>query len=125
MTHKQGCTAGRDSLHTNFLSRRVAEMEIAFPFQISEDGRVASATYEEHIYQLIYQLLFTNIGERVNRPTFGCSVPQLVFSPGSAELITATQALIHGALQQWLGNLIKVEAGYVQMDESKLTVTGQ
>jgi len=100
-------------------------MEIAFPFQISEDGRVASATYEEHIYQLIYQLLFTNIGERVNRPTFGCSVPQLVFSPGSAELVTATQALIHGALQQWLGNLIKVEAVYVQMDESTLTVTVQ
>lgn len=100
-------------------------MNIAFPFQISEDGRVASATYEEHIYQMIYQLLFTNIGERVNRPMFGCSVMQLTFSPLSAELVTATQALIHSGLQQWLGDVIKVEAVNVQMGQSTLTVTVQ
>jgi hypothetical protein len=100
-------------------------MEIAFPFSISQHGRVASATYEEHIYQLIYQLLFTNIGERVNRPTFGCSVVQLVFSLGSTELVTATQALVHAALEQWLGNLIKVEAVQVQMNDSVLTISVQ
>lgn len=100
-------------------------MEIAFPFRISEHGRVANASYEEHIYQMVYQLLFTNSGERVNRPTFGCSVPLLVFEPGSAELATATQALIHAALLQWLGDLIKVETVQVRMDESTLTVTVQ
>lgn len=100
-------------------------MEIAFPFHISDHGQVAHATYEEHIYQMIYQVLFTLSGERVNRPTFGCSVPLLVFAPGSAELVTATQALIQSSLLQWLGDLIKVESVQVEFDESTLTVTIQ
>lgn len=98
-------------------------MEIAFPFHVSGHGRVADADHEEHVYQMIYQLLFTNAGERVNRPTFGCSMTHTVFSPGSAELVTATQALIHASLEQWLGDLIKVEAVLVQMSGSALTVT--
>ena len=48
-------------------------------------------------------------GERVNRPDFGCGLLQLVFAPNSAELAATLQALVQGALQQWLGDLIRVE----------------
>jgi phage baseplate assembly protein W len=43
----------------------------AFPYRAAADGRTADTTAEEHIRQLITLVLFTNQGERVNRPDFG------------------------------------------------------
>ena len=59
-------------------------------------------------------MLFTAPGERVNRPTFGSGLQQLVFAPNSDELAAATQLSVQGALQQWLGDLILVEAVQVR-----------
>ena len=98
-------------------------MDIAFPFEIDGRGRTAEASQDDHIRQLIHQVLFTSPGERVNRPTFGSGVKQLVFAPNSDELATATEFTVQGALQQWLGDLIKVEAVNVQSKESTLTIT--
>jgi phage baseplate assembly protein W len=78
---------------------------------------------EQHVRQLIEQVLFTIQGERVNRPTFGTNINQLVFAPNSDELATATQFLVQGALQQWLGDLINVESVKVESEESTLRVS--
>lgn len=96
-----------------------------YPFKIDGRGRTATATGEEHIKQLVEQVIFTALGERVNRPTFGSGVNQLVFAPNSAELATATQFLVQGALQQWLGDLIHVESVTAKSEESTLTVIVQ
>ena len=98
-------------------------MHIAYPLQIDSRGHVATATEEEHIRQLIEQVLFTAPGERVNRPTFGSGLQQLLFAPNSDELATATQYLAQGALQQWLGDLIQVEALHVEHLDETLQVT--
>jgi len=100
-------------------------MEIAYPFYIDGRGRTATATHDEHIRQLLEQLLFTSPGERVNRPDFGTGLMQLVFAPNSPELATATEFTIQSALQQWLGELIQVEAVDVVSQESALRITGQ
>ncbi len=100
-------------------------MNIRFPFQIDGRGRTADATDEEHIRQLIEQVLFTSPGERVNRPDFGTGIMQLVFAPNSPELAAATEFTIQGALQQWLGDLIQVEAVNVESQEATLHVTVQ
>ena len=100
-------------------------MNIAFPFCIDGRGRTADVTDEEHIRQMIEQLLFTSPGERVNRPDFGTGVMQLVFAPNSPELATATEFTIHGALQQWLGEVIKVESVGVESRESSLHISIQ
>lgn len=100
-------------------------MNIAHPFRIDGRGRTAEATDEEHIRHLIEQLLFTAPGERVNRPDFGTGVMQLIFAPNSPELATATEFTIQSALQQWLGELIQVEAVAVKSEESVLTITVQ
>ncbi len=70
-------------------------------------------------------MLFTAPGERVNRPSFGTGLQQLLFAPNSGELATATQFLVQGALQQWLGDLIQVEAVQVDSRDEVLTVTVQ
>ncbi|HEY9697916.1 MAG TPA: GPW/gp25 family protein [Trichocoleus sp.] len=99
--------------------------DIAYPFHIDRRNRVGRANPDDHIHQMIEQLLFTMPGERVNRPSFGTGLMQLVFAPNSDELAAAAQFLVQGALQQWLGDLILVEAIAVESEESTLRVMVQ
>jgi len=96
-----------------------------YPFHFDSTGRTAAIDQEAHIRDLIEQVLFTAPGERVNRPTFGSGVMQLVFAPNSDQLASATQFLVQGALQQWLGDLIQVEAVEVRNEDSTLRITIQ
>lgn len=100
-------------------------MQVAYPFAIDGRGRTAEANADDHLRQLIEQLLFTTPGERVNRPTFGSGLLQLVFAPNSEELATAVQFMVQGAIQQFLGDLIQVEAVAVQSEDAVLRVTVQ
>lgn len=100
-------------------------MQINYPYYIDGRGWTAQAMDDDHIKQLIEQVLFTAPGERVNQPTFGTGLMQLVFAPNSSELATATGLLVQGALQQWLGDLIQVGKVDVQTTDSSLQVTVQ
>jgi phage baseplate assembly protein W len=100
-------------------------MNVDFPFHFDGSGRTASADDDKHIRDLIEQVLFTSPGERVNRPTFGCGLQRLVFAPNSDELAAATQFLVQGALQQWLGDLIQVDEVQVESEDSQLRVVVQ
>ena len=97
-------------------------MNIDFPFHFDNRGRTAATDDEDHIRDMIEQVLFTSPGERVNRPDFGSGLMQLVFAPNSEDLATATQFLVQGALQQWLGDLILVEKVEVESHDSELRV---
>jgi phage baseplate assembly protein W len=100
-------------------------MQIDYPYDFDTRGRTAETTDDEHIRDLIEEVLFTTPGERVNRPTFGSGVLQLLFAPNGQALAAATQMTVQGALQQWLGELIQVEAVEVQSEDSKLQVLVQ
>lgn len=100
-------------------------MEISYPLRIDGRGRTADAGRDEHVRQMIEQVLFTSPGERVNRPTFGTGLLQLVFAPNSSELATATEFMVQSALQEWLGELIQVQAVNVESREATLQVTVQ
>ncbi len=100
-------------------------MDIDYPLNVDRRGRTATTTEDDHVRDLIEQVLFTAPGERVNRPSFGCGLRQLVFAPNSDALAAAAQVAVHGALQQWLGDLIEVEAVEVASEEATLTVTVQ
>src|SRR5262249_37079241 len=106
-------------------ARRRHVMQFAYPFHLDGRGRSADADQETHIRQLIEQVLLTAPGERVNRPTFGSGLMQLLFTPNSDEGAAATQFLAQGALQQWLGDLIEVEAVQVETNEATLHVMVQ
>ena len=100
-------------------------MQIDYPFHFDGRGRTAQTGDEEHIRDLIEQVLFTSPGERVNRPTFGSGVMQLLFAPNSDALASATQLTVQGALQQWLGELILVESVDVENEDAILRVQVQ
>lgn len=97
-------------------------VNVDFPYRIDGRGRTALTDDRDHIRDLVEQVLFTSPGERVNRPTFGCGLLQLVFQPSSEPLELAVQATVQAALQQWLGELISVEQVTVEAEDSVLQV---
>ena len=99
-------------------------MPLRFPYGIDRTGRTARARTEaEHVRHLIEQVLFTAPGERVNRPTFGTGVMQLVFEPAGQQMLTATQHLVRGALQQWLAEYIELHDVSIDVRESAVEIT--
>ncbi len=97
--------------------------DICFPYGFSAQGDTKTVAYESHIRDLIEQVLFTHPGERLNRPTFGCGLLQLLFAPNSDELAGTTQFLVQSSLQEWLGDLITVTSVDVQNISERLNVT--
>ena len=98
-------------------------MDVDFPYHVDGRHRTATTDADDHIRDLIEQVLFTSPGERVNRPTFGCGLTRLVFAGAGDELATAIQFLVQGSLQQWLGELIHVEAIDARAEDGALFVT--
>jgi len=96
-------------------------MNIAYPFQINRFGATASDD-EDHLRDMLEQLLFTNPGERVNRPDCGSGLLQLVFAPNSPELAATLQFTAQAAIQRWLGDVLTLQSLSVTSDDATLTV---
>lgn len=93
------------------------------PFGIDARGRTRRTDEEAHIRDLIRQVLFTNPGERVNRPEFGTPLKSLVFEPIAEPLLTVTGGMIQGALIRWLEPLITVEGVEVLSEDGTITIS--
>jgi phage baseplate assembly protein W len=100
-------------------------MNIDFPFHFDNRGRTAATGDDDHIRDMIEQLIFTNSGERVNRPDFGSGLLQLVFAPNSPELAATLQFSLQAALQRWLGDLIELQELEVTSEDASLRVVVQ
>ena len=100
-------------------------LNIDFPLRFDGRGRTArtgEADHADHIRDMIEQLLFTNPGERVNRPDFGSGLLQLVFAPNSPELAATVQFTLQAAIQTWLGDVIEIRDLTVSAVDSSLTI---
>jgi len=93
------------TVQTNLRQQRFLD----HPYSASGAGTPNTTTADDHLRDLILQVLFTNPGERVNLPEFGAGVQRLVFAPNSDTLRTSTQFLISTNLRRWLGDRINVE----------------
>ena len=97
---------------------------IYYPFSVDEGvGRFAEESdYASHVEQLIRQVLFTNPGERINRPDFGCGLRSMVFAPNSDVTANLTRITVFQALERWLGSLIHVDEVKVEARDEILEV---
>jgi uncharacterized protein len=93
-----------------------------FPLSYDVSGHSTRTDADDHIRDMIYLVLFTAPGERVNRPEFGCGVKQLVFAPLSDALAAATEQLIHGSLIRWLDPVISLEKVETRANEATLEI---
>ncbi|PSJ43352.1 GPW/gp25 family protein [Allosphingosinicella deserti] len=97
-------------------------MNIAFPLHFDSRGRTAACGDDRHVRDMIEIFLFTNPGERVNRPDSGSGLLQMVFAANSPEVAAALQFTVQAGLDRWLGDLIEVRNLEVTSDDAKLTV---
>ena len=97
-------------------------MDVEFPYHFDARGRTASADSDDHVRDLIEQVLLTTPGERVNRPDFGSGLLQMVFGPNSPELASALQFSAQASLLQWLGDLIDVHDVAVTSEDSTVHI---
>jgi phage baseplate assembly protein W len=97
--------------------------EFSFPYRIGSDGVTADVGREDHIRDMIEQVLFTRKGERVNRPDFGASVGDLLFNENAPEMAAAVQHMVQSALQNWLAGVIEIRGVDARSEASMLTVT--
>lgn len=97
---------------------------IEYPIAVDAGlGRLAVQTdFAKHVEQLMKQVLFTNPGERVNRPDFGCGIRRMVFAPNSDSSASLAQVTIFQALEKWLASLIKVDQVEVNAIEEVLEI---
>lgn len=86
----------------------LAQRFLDYPYSVSSTGVSKLTGSDDHMRDLILQVLFTIPGERVNMPEFGVGVQQLVFAPNSDMLRASAQFLISNNLQRWLGDRIDV-----------------
>ena len=84
--------------------------DFAFPFRIdAASGQAAQSSYQDHVDQMIRQILLTDPGERVCLPTFGAGLRRLLFAPITAQLQASAQMMVTQALNAWLGNQITLQ----------------
>jgi phage baseplate assembly protein W len=100
-------------------------MDIDYPFQFDGRGKTALTDPDDHVRDMLEQLLLTSPGERVNRPDFGSGLLQMVFAPAGTELAIALKFTIQAAIQRWLGDLIEVKSLEVTSEDGSLTVVVQ
>jgi uncharacterized protein len=97
-------------------------VDLAFPYHLDNHGETATAERNDHIRQMLEQLLLTRPGERVNRPDFGCGLPDLLFGPSSPEAAAAARVTVAGSVQRWLGDVIELTELEIEAGDDTLTV---
>ncbi|RYY10216.1 MAG: hypothetical protein EOO04_37235 [Chitinophagaceae bacterium] len=97
---------------------------IRYPFAIDKNLGVLMEEndFARHVRQMMLQVLFTNPGERINRPDFGCGIRRMVFAPNSDATASLLQVIITQALDKWLGHVIKTESVEAKAIQEKLEV---
>lgn len=96
---------------------------VDFPYHFDGHGLTATTPVEDHVRDLIEQVLLTSPGERVMRPDFGSGLLEMVFEPNSTALAATTQMLVQGAMQQYLSHLMAVMEVEVENLDNALVVT--
>jgi uncharacterized protein len=97
-------------------------MHIDYPWDYDSRGRTAETDDDGHVRDMLEMLIFTDPGERVNRPGFGCGLRQLVFAPNSPELAAALQFTMQAAIQREQSDVLTLEDLQVTSEDASLRV---
>lgn len=80
-----------------------------YPFGVDGRGWITTTDRGDQIRDMIYQVLLTSPGERVNRPDFGCGLATMLFEGNNPAAEANIKFLVRTALQRWLADAITVE----------------
>ena len=107
-----------------FLHEQLPGVEARPGLQISRLGSIDMVSEHESIRQAIFLLLSTRPGERVMRPTYGCDLFRLVFSPMDETSIGLAIHYVRQAIQLWEPrvSILGLDASRSQSDEGVLVL---
>jgi len=94
---------------------------VGFPFALT-GGRMRTQAATDTLHGRIVQVLFTEPGERVGLPEFGCGLFRLVFEPNDELLAAALGYTVREALDRWLGTEIAVEGVDIGHEDGEVRV---
>ncbi|SFS59894.1 GPW/gp25 family protein [Paenibacillus sp. BC26] len=81
-----------------------------FPIEVdSTTGRIKTAEKEDDIAEAIRIILWTNKGERVMRPDFGCGIHEFVFETTDETTLRLLETNIQEAIRIWEPRVHEVE----------------
>jgi hypothetical protein len=84
---------------------------------------MASATYRQHVRDMVELVLFTRPGERVNRPDFGTPIPEAVFERPTHDVLSSVQFLVQTSLQKFMGEIIEVDTVTTRAIDARIEIT--
>jgi phage baseplate assembly protein W len=94
---------------------------VGFPFALT-GGQFRTRIDADALHGRIVQVLFTEPGERVGLPEFGCGLFRLVFEPNDELLAAALGYTVREALDRWLGAEIAVDGVDIGHDDGGVRV---
>lgn len=81
-----------------------------YPVEVDRAGGIGMSELDDSIRQSIHIILGTAPGERVMRPTFGCSIHDLVYAPNNLNTATLAAHFCTEALSKWEPRIEEVES---------------
>lgn len=93
---------------------------MSFPPTLGPDAGLATVDPVDSVRAMLEQILFTEPGERVNRPSFGVGVRGAVFEPNSPFLQTRIRVALEENVWEHLGHHILVHELSVDRSEAEL-----
>jgi phage baseplate assembly protein W len=90
-----------------------------FPIVPDELGALGYVEGEDNVEQSLRLLLLTAVGERVMRPDFGTTAPDLVFAPGSEQYLRLLETSISDAVRDYEPRVLLDEVR-AEMDPDEL-----
>lgn len=90
---------------------------LSFPLEIGKRGQLKLETGVEKVKQSIYIILGTEIGERVDYPTFGCNLSKLAFAPLNDTTKKRICSCVKEALKTWEPRIVVED---VQTDDDSI-----
>jgi phage baseplate assembly protein W len=94
-----------------------------FPLRVDGNGGLAWSTGERAVYESIWMILSTSIGERPMRPRFGCGIHELVFESDSAPFRAGVADLVRNALTEWENRIDVIDVRVVPADPAAASST--
>jgi len=97
---------------------------LSFPFRVDSAGP-ATSSREDHVKELILQVLFTAPGERVFRPEFGAGLKNIVMEPNSRTIAELTRKRMQSSLADALRGEVNPKSLEIETssENEKLLVT--
>jgi phage baseplate assembly protein W len=89
---------------------------LAFPFNITENGELEAVDYAESVKQSVKVILLTGKGERVMLPEFGVSLRRYLFEPLNQTVRELIRTEVTNALYEWENRIRDIEVGFADTE---------